>query len=174
MDDGNTKLVAIVYPNLDTAEQALDALRRMEKKYLVDIADAAYVTKDKKGKVDVHQTGTTAAGGAAGGAIWGFLIGAIFLVPIFGMLLGASTGALAGAADSGIDDDFLKAIKNKLKPESSALFILVRAVTTDKVVPELSKFGGEVVETNLSKDVEERLKKELAKGRPGQQHISSL
>lgn len=165
MEQSDTKLVSIVYPDLNTAEEVLTALERMQKKYLIDIADAAFVTKDEKGKVKVHQTGHKVAVGATGGALWGLLLGALFLAPMFGMLLGAGTGALAGKlADYGIDDDFMKELDKKLQPGNSAIFILVRSVTADKVVPELSRYGGSVIQTNLSKKAEDALQKELQKG----------
>lgn len=165
MEGSSTKLVAIVYPEIDTAQQVIESLQRMQKNLLIDIDDAAYITKDEKGKIDVHQTGHYVGGGAAGGAIWGFLIGALFLAPIFGMLIGAGTGALGGKlAESGINEQFTDQLKKKLQPGNSAIFILVRAVTADKVIPELSEFGGKVIQTNLSKKAEERLQQELRKG----------
>jgi uncharacterized membrane protein len=165
MEQSNTKLVAIVYPSMDTAEEVLNNLQGMQSKYLIDIDDAAFVTKDKNGKVKIHQTSHPVAGGTAGGAFWGLLIGALFLAPIFGLLLGAGTGALAGKlAEAGVDKNFTKSIGSKLKPGTSALFVLVRSVTADKVVPELSKYGGTVVQTNLSKKAEAALQKELRHG----------
>ena len=163
MEEGNTKLIAIVYPDMDTAEDVLITLQRLQDKYLIDIADASYVTKDKDGKVKIHQMGHPVAGGAAGGALWGFLLGALFLAPIFGLLLGAGTGALVGKSIEGVDGDFIKSVDKKLKPESSAVFILIRSITADKVVAEIKHFGGEIVETSLSKEAEARLQKELQK-----------
>jgi uncharacterized membrane protein len=43
----------------------------------------------------------------------------------------------------------------------SALFILVVEATQDKVLEEMSAFGGEVYQTSLSKEDEEKLKKAL-------------
>src|SRR6185437_2450828 len=172
MEQGNTKLVAIVYPHVDTAEEVLTKLQDMQSKYLVDIDDAAFVTKDENGKVKMHQTSHAVAGGAAGGAFWGLLIGALFLAPIFGLLLGAGTGMLAGKlAEAGVDKNFTKEIDKKLKPGYSALFVLVRSVTADKVIPELSQYGGEVVQTNLSKKAEAELQKQLSKGE--MQHVKN-
>jgi uncharacterized membrane protein len=165
MDTSDTKLVAIVYPNMNTGKEVIEVLHNMQKKLLIDVADAAYITKDNKGKVEIHQTGHYVSGGAAGGAFWGFLIGALFLAPIFGLLVGVSTGALAGKmAQSGVNKQFIDDLKDKLKPGNSAVFVLVRSVTADKVIPELSSYGGYVMQTNLSKDAEERLQEELRKG----------
>jgi uncharacterized membrane protein len=47
------------------------------------------------------------------------------------------------------------------KPGSSALFVLVRRAMPDKVLPELSPFGGTVLRTFLSNEQEERLRQAL-------------
>ncbi len=165
MEQSNEKLIAIVYPDINTAEEVLNEMQTMQSKYLIDIDDASIVTKDEKGKIKIHQTSRPVAGGTAGGAFWGLLIGALFLAPIFGLLLGAGTGALAGKlAEAGVDKNFTKSVGDKLKPGNSALFVLVRSVTADKVLPELSKFGGTVVQTNLSKKAEAELQKQLSQG----------
>ena len=44
-----------------------------------------------------------------------------------------------------------------LQPKSSALFVLVRKVTPDKVLEEVGKFGGKVLRTSLTKDEESQL-----------------
>ena len=67
-------------------------------------------------------------------------------------------------AEAGVDKNFTKSVGDKLKPGNSALFVLVRSVTADKVLPELSKFGGTVVQTNLSKKAEAELQKQLSQG----------
>jgi uncharacterized membrane protein len=48
-----------------------------------------------------------------------------------------------------------------MTPNSSAIFVLVRNVTVDKVVPEISKYGGTVLRTSLSDDAEQRLQAAL-------------
>jgi len=79
-----------------------------------------------------------------------------------GMAIGASTGALSGVlAHYGIDDDFMRSMGQNIEPGSSALFILVRRVNFDKVLPELKPFGGKVLKTSLTNDQEERLRKAL-------------
>ena len=67
-------------------------------------------------KVKLHQP-SMAAAGAVSGALWGGLIGMIFLVPLFGMALGAASGAPGGAmSDYGIDDKFMKELGTELEP----------------------------------------------------------
>ena len=61
----------------------------------------------------------------------------------------------------GIDNQFIKDVGNSLDPGESALFILVVEATTDKVLPELAEFGGEVYQTSLSNEDEQTLKDAL-------------
>ena len=46
----------------------------------------------------------------------------------------------------------------------SALFLMLEKVTPDKAVEAMSKFGGTVLKTSLSKDAEQELQEALARG----------
>jgi uncharacterized membrane protein len=75
---------------------------------------------------------------------------------------GAGAGALSGAlTDYGINDDFIKSVGKTLEQGSSALFILVRRVNLEKVLPELKPFGGTILKSSLTTEQEQRLKKAL-------------
>jgi uncharacterized membrane protein len=155
-------LVAIAYPDKSTADEVVATLGRLSKEHLISLEDAVVVTRDDKGKVKLHQTNKIVAGGAAGGALWGGLIGLIFFVPLLGMAVGAATGAATGAlADVGVDDNFMKDLGAKLESGGAALIVLVRSSTSDKVLPEIAHFGGEVIQTSLDNEAEERLRHAL-------------
>jgi uncharacterized membrane protein len=95
----------------------------------------------------------------------GLAPGALVLQPIAGAAIGAGTGAVAGhLSDYGIDDNFMKQLGATLTPNCSAIFVLVRRATGDKVLPEVSKYGGTVLQTSLSHDAEARLQAALAQG----------
>lgn len=162
-----TPLVAIVYPDEFRAAEVLASLRRLQSEYLIDLADAVYVTREKKdGKIKLHQSVNLTAAGAVSGAFWGTLVGMLFMMPFAGMAVGAATGALSGKlTDYGIDDNFIKSLSEKVQPGSSAIFMLIRSVTMDKVEPELAKFGGDVLYTNLSHDAQAELEKALHAGK---------
>jgi uncharacterized membrane protein len=51
-----------------------------------------------------------------------------------------------------------------LKPDSSALFLLVRKAQPDKLLAELSQFSGRIIRSSLSPEQEERIREALAKG----------
>ena len=159
-------LVAIVYPDEFRAAEVMATLKRLHAEYLLDLEDACYVTRDKaKGKIKLHQAVNLTAAGATSGAFWGTLIGLIFLMPLVGLAAGAAAGALSGKlSDYGINDDFIKSVSAKLEPGTSAIFMLVRRATVDKVEPELAKFGGHILYSNLSKEAEEQFNKLLEEG----------
>jgi len=160
-------LVVASFKGEDTADQVLNKLREMQKEYLIDLEDACVVVRTKDGKVRLKQAinlvSAAAVGGAAWGGLFGSLVGLLFLNPLAGMVtgvaLGAGAGALSGAlADYGINDDFIRSLGQTIEPGSSALFILVRRVILDKVLPELRPFGGKILKTSLSTEQEKRLK----------------
>jgi uncharacterized membrane protein len=153
-----SELIAIVYPGLSRAREVLESMQRLEQAHLVDLQDACWVTKDDRGRVELHQTVNVTARGAVGGAFWGSLIGLVFLNPLVGMAAGAAAGAVGGAlTDYGISDPFMRGLGATMAPGSSAVFFLARRLTFDKVEPELAKFGGRVLHTSLSSQVEARL-----------------
>lgn len=133
---------------------------------MIDLEDAAIVVRNKQGKVKIKQTQELVASGALSGGFWGLLFGVIFLHPMLA-LFGAAVGALSGAlTDVGIDDEFVREIGNTLEPGTSAIFILVRKSTPDKVLEEISKFEGKVLRTSLSREDEAKLQAALTKAEP--------
>jgi uncharacterized membrane protein len=158
-----SNLVAIVYPDEQTAVQVVNKLRELTALYLIELEDVVYVTKDAKGKPQLHQSVNLTASGATYGAFWGMLIGLIFFIPVFGLAFGAIMGALGGKmSDYGIDDKFIKGVSASLEPGKAAVFALVRKSTPEKVLPELAPFGGQVFHTNLSPEVEAKLQEALS------------
>jgi uncharacterized membrane protein len=156
-------LVVIDYENEVKAEEVRLALLKMQKEYLIDLADAVVVVRDDKGRVKLRQLYNLTAAGAASGGFWGALMGLIFLNPLFGFAIGAAAGAVSGALrDVGIDDNFMKQLGQTLKPGSAALCVLIRQMTPDKVVAELKKFGGTLIQTNLCNENEAKLREALA------------
>ena len=154
-------LVAIAYPDVDTARQVTSNLGEAQKAHLIELDDVAIVEHRNDGKIKLHQP-SMAGIGAAGGAMWGGLIGLIFLAPLFGMAIGAASGAAAGAmSDAGVDDKFMKELGTKLEPGGAAVIALVRSANMEKILAEV-KVPGEVVQTSLSEDAEQALRDALS------------
>ena len=156
-------LIAVAYPDKATAQEVLATLARLQKEHSIELEDAVVVTRDQDGKVKLHQTTRTAAAGATGGALWGGLIGLLFLAPLLGMAVGAAAGGAAGAlTDVGVDDKFMKELGTKLEPGGAALIVLVSRSTPDKVLPEISKYEGHIIQSSLSDEAETQLQDAIA------------
>jgi uncharacterized membrane protein len=148
----------------DTPEGAAEAeaiLVGLSKEELIHIYDAATVEwQPGKKKPKTRQANSLVAAGALGGAFWGLLFGILFFIPLLGLAVGAAAGGLGGSlADAGIDDDFIDAVKAKVTPGTSALFVLSSDAVMDKV-KDAFKNGphGELIHTNLSNEEEAKLR----------------
>lgn len=156
-------LVVIGYENELKAEEVRLALLKMQREYLIDLADAVVVVRDAQGKVMLRQLYNLTAAGALSGGFWGTLVGMLFLNPLFGFAVGTAAGAVSGALrDVGIDDSFMKQLGETLKPGTAALCVLIRQMTVDKVVEEIQAFGGTVLKTSLCHENENKLRDALA------------
>lgn len=156
-----SSLIVISFPEEQLAFEMRASLAKLQKEYLIEMEDVVVVTKDDAGKVKLHQAMNLTAMGAMGGGFWGMLIGMIFLNPLLGAAVGAGAGALSGRfTDIGIDDKFMKELSEHFKPGCSAIFILVKKATADKVLDGLEAFKGKgkVIQTSLTKDEEDSLR----------------
>lgn len=167
-------LIVIGFKDEFKADEVLIELRKMEREHLIDLEDAAIVVRKREGKVKVKQTQELVTSGALSGGFWGLLLGMLFLHP-FLAFFGAAAGAISGAfTDIGIDDNFIRELGNTIEPGTSALFILVKKSTPDKVLDELSQFEGKVLQTSLSKEDEAKLQAALTKFQAQEEVISTI
>ena len=160
-------LVAIAYPDQDTAERVRGELIQATKEHLLTLQDAVVVVHGTDGKIKLNQAASMAGVGAAGGAMWGGLIGLIFLAPLFGMAIGAASGGLAGkVTDVGVNDNFMKELGAKLQPGNAALIALGSTEARDKLLERIAPYGGDVIQTSLDTEDEERLRAALGHEAP--------
>jgi uncharacterized membrane protein len=140
------------------ADRVLIALEGLQERQMITLEDAAVVSWPQGNKKP--KTRQLHGGGAGWGAFWGFLIGMIFFVPFLGAAVGAMSGSLS---DVGIDDDFIKQVREKVTEGTSALFALTSGATAlDKVVDELKQYDFEVISTNLPEEQENQLREAFA------------
>jgi uncharacterized membrane protein len=153
-------LSVLKFNDPDGADRVLLALQGMQERQLITLEDAAVVTwHEGRNKPQTRQLSSMGGAGALGGAFWGFLFGLIFFVPLLGMAVGAAMGGLGGSlADVGIDDDFIKQVREKVTPGTSALFALTSGATEDRVIEELKQFDFEIISTNLPAEQERKLR----------------
>lgn len=163
-------LLVIAFDDEATGFELRTELVKMQKEYLIELEDAVVVTRPTAEDVKLHQAMNLTAAGALGGGFWGTLVGILFLNPLLGAAVGAASGALAGKlSDIGINDDFMRELGHSIPPGGSAVFILVRKMTADKVLARLEGFHmkGRVLQSSLPDAEEEKLREAFAGGTLG-------
>jgi uncharacterized membrane protein len=154
----------LIVVSFKTDAEALEAMRRIreiEHAGQLDLEDTALVRRDADGKVHLRNevSGTTEKASAIGALLGGILW---FLFPVVGIAIGAAAGALVGRSfETGVDPSFVRDVKNSLKPDTSALFLVVRSASYDALVGALEPSKGELVQTTLDSDVEQQIREAL-------------
>lgn len=156
-------LVAIVYPSAAQAEAMREKILGLQREYLIELGDAVVAEKTQDGNVKLNQLINLTAAGAAGGSLWGALVGLIFLNPLLGAVVGAGAGALSGKlSDYGIEDRFMTDVASTVKAGDAVLFLLIRKMTTDKVLDAVKGTGGTVLRSSFDHAQEQRLRDALS------------
>jgi uncharacterized membrane protein len=159
-------LLVIEFPSEAKAEGVREMLLAMQKEYLIELGDAVIAVKEANGRVKLNQLLQPVAQGAVSGALWGSLIGLLFMMPLAGASIGAVSGALGGKlADLGINDEFMRQVARTLQSGNAALFLLIRKMTTGKVLAALRGVGGTVMRSSFDETKEEALQAALAGAR---------
>jgi uncharacterized membrane protein/sporulation protein YlmC with PRC-barrel domain len=128
-DAPKVDLVAVAFDAPDDADRALQFIEQFRKKGTLKILNAAVLVKDAEGNVAVKDTrDIDPKKGRRLGAVTGGLIGLLGgpLGMAVGALAGAGVGGLAGKKiDLGFSEQFLDGLRQHLKPNTSALIVLV-------------------------------------------------
>jgi uncharacterized membrane protein len=158
-----SNLVAIAYPDVDTARTVAEELGELIKEKSIELDDMVVVERQPDGTVKLNQSRSTTGRGAAGGALWGTMIGLVFFAPFLGAAIGGAAGAAVGKrSDKGVEDDFMDRLGERLSQGGAAVVVLVRRSTPEKVLPRITQFGGTVIQTSLDPDQESELQAAIA------------
>ena len=157
-----SQLIVLGFDTEEEAGKVLESVRGGQKQGLLSLQDSAIITKDPDGKVHVKNQvskGTWISTGVGG--MLGILLAGIF-APVTGLVLGLGGGALVGRLmDMGIDSKFVKETAESLKPGASALFLLVKDANPAGALAILRQYEGTVIQTTLSTEAEESLRRAL-------------
>lgn len=152
------ELVAIGYPDETSALAAEKEAQRLADELIVQPDAIAAIVRHRDGKYQVTTNHHAVGSGATWGMFWGFFFGLLFFVPVLGMAMGAGLGALFGKLEqAGIDKEFQARVRDLLRPGTSALFLVLEDATAENAVSALSRYGGTILKTSLSKEVERKL-----------------
>jgi len=159
-------LIAIAFNDEFKAERVRLDLLRMQHEHLVDLEEAVVVVHKENGNVKLHHVTHFTIPVALGGGFVGSLVGLILINPalaLFGLVAGTGLGAVIGSLkEVGIEEKFMKDLASHLKPGTSALFIVAKKAKPEAILKELEKFGGNVLQTSLKHDDEDKLRAALA------------
>ena len=159
-----SQLLVITFEARETAGQAGERLKELQKGHGVDISDMAVVEKDVDGKVHVHHgIDTPTAGGAIVGGALGLLLGLVFF-PIAGLAIGAIAGGFIGRSLHGnVDKKLVEDVTADLTENTSALFIIGDSRSPSAVIGALEPYKGKVYQTTLDPETEAQLQAALDK-----------
>jgi uncharacterized membrane protein len=144
-------LIAIGYPDTTTAMKALDEAEKLASDLVIQPDALAVIIRNDEGKFKTVTNQHLVGLGTTSGLFWGFLFGILFFVPFLGMAIGAGMGAIMGKiSKSSIDKGFQEQVREMMKPGTSALFMILEQMTTDKTLAALAPLGGTVLKTSLS------------------------
>jgi uncharacterized membrane protein len=139
------------------ADTVLKALKRLDRRGVFHIVNAAVLVRDEKGRARMKETeDVDAKRGAIFGAIAGGLLG--LLGGPAGVVVGAAAGAAAGGAaahviDMGFSDKYLKELQDELPPGSSAIVALVEHEWVTRVERELEQHEGRLFRQALKQSI---------------------
>jgi uncharacterized membrane protein len=132
----------------NNAYQALTDLNELDAQGQIKIADAAVVSRDADGRVDVKsEAGNDPYIGTASGGMIGLLVG-IIGGPV-GMLLGGAYGALVGSLfdidEVATTDSVLGEISKQIQPTRTAVLAQVTEQSPEVIDAAMARLGGQVM-----------------------------
>jgi uncharacterized membrane protein len=144
-------VIAYWFEGQDRAEQVLDLIKGHAKDVGVKVQAWAIVSVDTKGKTHVKETGRGGLGAGAGagvGVLLGLLGGPAGLLvwTLGGAALGGAAGKHFGAV---IPQDQLKALGAAMKPNTSAIMVLLEDKVAEQLTVEMGKQGAQVLTVTL-------------------------
>jgi uncharacterized membrane protein len=156
ISDNPMFLYAGEYDTIDDAKADLEALKELHREKFVGTYDAAVLTKNEEGKVEVvdKTEKPTQHGGWAGLAV-GAAVGLIFPPSVLvSGLVGAGAGALIGHLEGGMSRSDLKEVGEMLE-ESEAALIVVGEATIERGVDEATRGAKKEMKKEVRADAKE-------------------
>lgn len=154
-------LVVIGYADQGVAEAARKSVQELEDELTIEAGHVASIARDVEGRYHAHisHSGAFASGGVDWGGFWGAVFDLLFSVPSASLALSSGTGVLLG--EEGSSRAFQDQVRERVKPGTSALFILVERDPPDKAVGSLARYGGAMIKASFSDAEFERLREAL-------------
>ena len=160
-------LWAIGYDNIARADQVRDKIIELgwgTTQYLM-LDDVAVVVRHPDGSFTLNREEFPAASNTLGCSVVGFIAGLVLGAPMTGATIGAmigGAGSAAVSASAGIGDDFVREVKELMKPGTSASFVLDHEGDMDVILGAIRGLGGTVLKTNVDLERAQLIQSTLA------------
>ena len=158
-NDVPTQVIVAAFDGMDSAKEAFDDLKQLEKEKSIKIENAAILRKDHDSKLHIRDvkdmTGTrgVALGGVMG-AVVGVIAGPVGWVALGGAAIG---GLVAKLKDGGFDNSRLEQWGDRLQPGTSALVAVVDQIWVREVEAALKEDARDVMTLEIGKDIATQL-----------------
>lgn len=158
-NDVPTQVIVAAFDGMDSAKEAFDDLKQLEKEKSIKIENAAILRKDHDSKLHIRDvkdmTGTRGVvlGGVLGGVV-GVLAGPVGWVALGGAAIG---GLVAKLKDGGFDNSRLEQWGDRLQPGTSALIAVVDHIWVRDVEAALKEDARDVMTLEIGKDIATQL-----------------
>ena len=160
-------LWAIGYDNIARADQVRDKIIELgwgTTHYLM-LDDVAVVVRLPDGSFTFNREEFPVASNVVGCSVVGFIAGLVLGAPMTGATIGAmvgGAGSVAVLASAGIGDDFVREVKELMKPGTSAIFVLDDEGDMDVILHAIRGLGGTVLKTNVDLERAQLIQSTLA------------
>lgn len=160
------ELIVAGFDGQYTADQVLLDMLQLKQVHQLNLEDAAVAIRREDGTIAIKHTSVLVMADAAMGSGCGLLIGTVCLNPLMGTLVGGIVGAAIGKVITlvekiGIEEAFIKEVADTLKPDTSAIFLLVSKELSDQLAKVLGRFDGILLRTSLAPQDEAELNRIL-------------
>jgi len=146
-------LWAIGYDNMERADQVRDEIINLGwHKHYLQLDDVAVVVRRPDGSFTFDRKAFPAASNVLGCSVVGLVAGLVVGAPLIGAAVGAmvgGAGSVAALASVGIGDDFVREVKQLMKPGTSAIFVLDDEGDMEMILHTIRGLGGTVLKTNV-------------------------
>jgi len=155
MTTPDAHLWAVAYDDPGRAEYVRAELVGLAgaEQYLL-LLDIAILARRADGSYTLDREPFPLTGNIIGGGALGFLAGLALAAPMTGAAIGALLGTAAStvANSVGIEDTFIREVRELVKPDSSCLLVLDTEGNMEVILHAIRGLGGTVLKTNVDLD----------------------
>ena len=156
-------LIALMFDDEYSADEARAALRRMAGEGLLALHEAAIITMGREGEKHVRQDVDAVAKTQHVGHIAGLVAAAVTgTMPL--IMVGTLAGRLIGRLqDTGVTNSLIKRVQQELRPGTSALLIYAESDRDrrEKIADRLRHWNPRVLESDMPPELEQEIRDQL-------------